>query len=228
MRRGDASHAVIERGIPLVGLAAEEAVELVEARTRRPAVGRAGGADLPRRRLVVLAEEGGAVTVQAQHLRERRDAVGALPRVARKPRGGFGDAAHVVHVVVAAGEQGRPRGRAERRGVELVVAQSLVGEAVGGRHAHRSAEGARHAEAHVVHEHDEHIRRARGRLDLEARRSLGIAGVEHRAVRVVRFRDGQHRPVEFHFTGLRPSLRRDGRRAQHETESDECGFGFHR
>ena len=84
VRRGDAGHAVIERGIPLVGLAAEEAVELVEARARRPAVGRPGDADLPRRGLVVLAEEGGAVTVQAQHLGERRDGVGPLPGIARK------------------------------------------------------------------------------------------------------------------------------------------------
>src|SRR5437762_1894639 len=53
----------VKTGRPLVGFAADEAVELVEARTRRPAVGRTGGADFPRRRLVVLAEEGGAKTI---------------------------------------------------------------------------------------------------------------------------------------------------------------------
>ena len=161
VRRRDPGHTVIDRRSPLVGLAAEETVELVEARARRPAVGRPGDADLPRRGLVVLAEEAGAVAVQAQHLRQRRDVVRPLSRVAREGRGRFGDAAHVVHVVVAAGEQGRPRRRADRGGVELVVAQPLAGEAFGRRHVHRPAEGAGHAEAHVVHEDDEHVGRAR-------------------------------------------------------------------
>ena len=160
---------------------------------------------------MVLAEEGGAITVQAQHLRERRDVVRPLPGVTRKRRGDFGDAAHVVHVVVAAGEQGRARGRAERGGVELVVAQSLAGEAVGIRHAHRPTEGARHAEAHVVHEDDEHVGRTRGSLDLEARRRLGVAGVEHRAVRVVRLSNRELRPVEFIVPGLRRNLRGEDR-----------------
>ena len=185
MRRGDSSHPVIDRGIPLVGLAAIEAVELVKARTCRPAIGRPGGADLPGRGLVVLAEEAGTVAVQAQHLRQRCDVVRSLSRVAREGSGRFGDAAHVVHVVVAAGEQCGPRRRTDRGGVELIVAQPVRGETLGGRHAHRSAESTGHAEAHVVHEDDEHVRRSCGRLDLEARRRCGIAGVEHCAVRVV-------------------------------------------
>ena len=146
----DRVHAVVEVRRPLVGLAAEEAVELVEPGPRRPAVGRTGGADLPGRRLVVLAEEAGAVAVEAQHLGERRHVVRALPRVARERRGRLGDPAHVVHVVVAAAEQRRPRRRADRRRVELVVAQPRLRQAVGGRHVDRPAERARHAEAHVV------------------------------------------------------------------------------
>ena len=72
VRRGDAGHAVIERGIPLVGLAAEEPVEFVEARARRPAVGRSGDADLPGCGLMVLAEERGACPDAAEYgIKER-------------------------------------------------------------------------------------------------------------------------------------------------------------
>ena len=155
VRGRDPGQAVVEARVPLVGLAADEAVELVEARAGRPAIGRPGGADLPRRRLVVLPEEARAVAVQPQHLRERRDLGRSRAGVAGKGRGDLGDAAHVVHVVVAAGEEGRPRGRAERRGVELVVAQAPARQLVRRRHAHGSAEGARHPEAHVVHQHDD-------------------------------------------------------------------------
>ncbi len=194
--RLDAGQAVVETGIPLVGLTAHEAVELVEARAAGPSVGRPGGADLPRRRLVVLAEEARAESVEPQHLRERRDTVGPGPGVTWERGSDLGDAPHVVHVVIAPREQGRPRWRTERGCVELVVAQAPAGQVVRCRHTHRPAKGARHAEAHVVDEHDEHVRRSRGSLDLEARRRGGVAGVEHRAARVVRLRNGEPCPVE--------------------------------
>ncbi len=142
-RRLDLVHAVIEQRRPLVGLAADEAIELVEAGAGRPAVGRAGGADLPGRGLVRFSERRRAVAVEPQHLRQRCHAVGALPGLPGKSGGGLGDRAHVVHVVVAAGEQRGSRRRAKRRGVELVVAQALVGEFFHRRHVNRSAEGAR-------------------------------------------------------------------------------------
>ena len=84
-------HAVVEKRRPLIGLTAHESVELVEPGPVRPTAGRAGGADLPGCRLVVLAEEARAVAVQAQHLGERRHAVRALTRVARKRGGRFRD-----------------------------------------------------------------------------------------------------------------------------------------
>ena len=75
VRRLDLDRAVEDQRRPLVGLAADEAVELVEAGVRRPAVERAGDADLPRRGLVVLAEGRRAVAVLAQDLGQRRDAL---------------------------------------------------------------------------------------------------------------------------------------------------------
>ena len=140
---------------------------------------------------MVLAEEGGAVAVEAQRLGERADVVGALAGVAGEGGGDLGDAAHVVHVVVAAGEQRGARGRAERGGVELVVAKAVGGEGFGGRHVDGAAEGARHAEAHVVDEDDDDVGRAFGRLDFEARRRRGVAGVEDGAVRIVGLGDGE-------------------------------------
>ena len=152
---------------------------------------------------MILAEEGGAVTVQAQHFRQRCDVVRTLPGVARKCRRDFSDPPHVIHVVVATGKQGRPRGRAKPRGVKLVESQPLTGKAVGRWHLHWPAESAWHAEAHIIDKDDEYIGCLGGGLDLEAWRGLGIAGIEHRAARVVRFCDGQHRPVDFDIAGLR-------------------------
>src|SRR5260370_38315317 len=106
---------------PLIGLAAEEAVELVEARAGRPAVGWAGRTHLPSGGLMRLAECRRAVAIQPQHLRQRRYAVGALPGLSRESGSGFGNRAHVVHVMIATAEQCGSRGRAERCGVELVV-----------------------------------------------------------------------------------------------------------
>ena len=213
----DRVHAVVEVRRPLVGLAAEEAVELVEPGPCRPAVGRARRADLPGRRLVVLAEEAGAVAVQPQHLGERRDVVRALPRVARKRGRCLGDATHVVHVVVTAAEQRRPRRRADRRRVELVVAQPRLGQAVGRRHVDRPPERARDAEAHVVDQHDQDVRRPVGRFHLEARRRRGLAGIELGLVRVVRLPDRQHRAVKCGGRGCRGRGRLGGRRLRPRT-----------
>ena len=225
----DRVHAVVEVRRPLVGLAAEEAVELVEPGPRRPAVGRSGGADLPGRGLVVLAEEARAVAVQPQHLGERRHVRRALPRVARKRRGRLGDPAHVVHVVVAAAQERRPRRRADRRRVELVVAQSARGEPLDGRHVDRPAEPAGHAEAHVVDEHDQHVGRALGRLHLEAGRRRGLPGIELRLARVVRLLQRQDGAIQ----SRGPSGRRGfwlgrGARRRKEQRDQQPGDSSHR
>ena len=204
--------AVVESRRPLVGLAADEAVELVEAGARRPAVGRPGDAGLPGRGLVALAVGGGAVAVEAQHLGERRHVVRALAGVARERGGRLGDAGHVVRVVIAAVQQRRARRRADRRVVEGVVAQPLLRQAIGGRHVHRPAESARDAEAHVVDQDEQHVGRALGRLHLEARRRRGVADVELRDRRIARLRDRQHGAVHRRRCRRRRRWRRGRRR----------------
>src|SRR5262245_52434713 len=67
--------------------------------------------------------------------------------------------------MVAPGDQGSPGRRAERRGVELVVAQAAAGDAVESGRLDRAAEGAAGAEADVVGEDQEDVGRALGRFD---------------------------------------------------------------
>ena len=63
-------------------------------------------------------------------------------------------------VVVAAGLERGAGGRAQGGGVEVVVTQAAAGEAVERGRGDRAAEGAGGAEAEVVDEDDDHIRRA--------------------------------------------------------------------
>src|SRR5947207_14141759 len=68
VRRFNPDGAVEDRGRPLVRLAADEAVELVEPGVCGPTVKGSGDGNFPRWRLVVRPEGRCAVTVQAQHL----------------------------------------------------------------------------------------------------------------------------------------------------------------
>ena len=76
--RLDGHRVAVERRGVLVGLAAEEPVEVLEpATTARPVVERPHRAGLPDRHLVALAELGRGVAVQLQRLRQRRARVRA-------------------------------------------------------------------------------------------------------------------------------------------------------
>ena len=87
-RRLDRRQALVERRLPLAGLAADEAVEVLEAAAAgRPGVERTHGRGLPDRHLVALAELGGRVPVQLQGERQRRLGVRAQRVVAGRRRG---------------------------------------------------------------------------------------------------------------------------------------------
>ena len=151
---------VVDGRRPLVGLAAHEAVELVEPLPVGPAGHRTGGRDLPHRCLVPLAVGRRAVAVQAQHRGDARDVVREHARGAGERRGDLGDLGLVAGVVVAARLQRLPRRRAERRRVELVVPQARAGELVEVRRRDDAAEGAGAAEPEVVDQDDHDVRRA--------------------------------------------------------------------
>ena len=199
-----------EAGLPLGGLAGEEPVEVVEAVAGGPVGEGAHRGRLVGRRVVPLAERGGLVAVVAEDLgdgggRLRHDAGVAVP-----VDGALGDGARADALVVAPGQESGARGRADRRGVEPVVPDPLVGEAAEGRRVDRAAEGVGGPEAHVVDQDDQDVRRVLGevvRLDapLHGRfleRPPGHAGRGRRRER----KDG---PVgRRRGGGLRGSLRR--------------------
>ena len=171
----DRHGAVVDgRGV-LVRLAADEAVEVLEATAARgPGVERAHRARLPHRHLVALAELRGRVAVQLQRLGERRRRVRADRAVARRRGRDLRDPAHADRVVVATGEKSLAGRRAQGRRVEAVVLQPVVGEPLGGRRRAGPAERARGAEAAVVDEDDEDVRSALGRAQRLDRGKLGV------------------------------------------------------
>ena len=188
--RLDRHGAVVERRRVLVRLAAEEAVEVLEAAAPgRPRVEGPHRARLPDGHLVALAELRGRVAVQLQRLGQRRRRLRPDRVVSGRGGGDLRDPAHADGVVIATGEQGLPRRRAERRRVEAVVPEPVRREPLEIRRLARPAEGARRPEAGVVEQHDQHVRRAfrrPQRLDRrEARvRALGVVGRDADKVRV--------------------------------------------
>ena len=157
--------------LPLAGVAADEAVEILEAHAVRPLIERPGLARLVEGRVVVLAEPRGRVAVVLQDradgaLLDRDDRV-----VAREAGRDFADHAEADRVMVAAGDERRARRRAERGRMEVRVAQAGLGDAIHGGRRDDAAEGARRAEALVVGHDQQHVGRALRRHD--ARRPPG-------------------------------------------------------
>ena len=162
-------------GIPLVVLAADEAVEVLEpAAAGRPGVERARRARLPDRHLVAFAELRRRVAIELEGERERRLGVGQHRAVARRRGRDLGDAAHADRVMVAAGEQRLPRRRAQGGRVEARVAQPALRELLEVRRLARAAERAGRAVADVVDEDHQHVGRALRRPHVPDRRELRV------------------------------------------------------
>jgi hypothetical protein len=187
LRRLNRRGALVDRRVVLVGLAAYEAVEVLEAATARgPGVERTDRAGLPHRHLVALAELCGRVAVEPQGLGKGRAGVGPHRAVARGRGGQLGDDAHPDGVVVAAGEQ-RGSGRCtQRRAVEAVVLQPGRGQTLRRWRMAGPAERAGRRETHVIEEHHQHVGGTRRRLQRHDRRKA-----RRRVLRVER-----ERPVE--------------------------------
>ena len=165
---GDADHLLVlgDQGVVLPGLTAQEAPEVVEPEPGRPAIERPREPLLVVRGQMPLPEPSRQIAVLLQDPREGRT-VARDGRVV--PREGAGELAHHAEadtVVVAPRQQRRPRRRAERRHVEAVVAQPVLREPRVVRCLDRTAERARIAEARVVDQDEEHVRRPLGRLDV--------------------------------------------------------------
>ncbi len=179
--RLDRDGAVVDRRRVLVRLAADEAVEVLEAAAAGgPGVEWAHRARFPHRHFVALPELRRRVAVQLERLGQRRRRLRPDRAVAGSGGRDLRDSAHADGVVIAAREQGLPRRGAERRRVEPVVLEPVCGQPFEGRSVARAAECARGAEARVVEQHDEDVRRALRRPERLDRRKVGvrILGVE--------------------------------------------------
>ncbi len=160
LRRLDLMVVEDQVGIVLVGVTAEEAVVAVEPAPQRPAVVRAGRADLFRGCQVPFADAERGIAVRQQHLGqepvlERDRTVGA--RVARRP---LGDARHAVGVVVSPVQHAGPRRRAQRRGVHVRVAKPVLRQPVQVGGVDRRAVATELPVAGVVQHDVEDVRRA--------------------------------------------------------------------
>ncbi len=173
----------VEDRVPVVHVAGVETVEVVEPKPVGPAVERARGAGLPSGGIVVLADPGGHVAVLAQDLADGAAAPGQDAGIAVVAGGGLGDPGERRRMVIAPGDQGRSRRTAERRGVEVVEPQPLGRQPGHGRRGNAAAESAELAEAGVVDEHQQDVRRAFGRLHRGGKlRRIGVGiGAAHLA-----------------------------------------------
>ncbi len=149
----------IELRRELVGLALQEAVVAVEPARQRPLVEWASDRRLFHRRQVPLADDEGRIAVRPQHLRDRAGALRHRAGAVRKAGVPVGEPAHADRVMVAPGQQRRPRRRAQRRGVEVRVAQAAGGQPIDVRRLDRGAVTAEMREAEIVEQHHQHIRR---------------------------------------------------------------------
>ena len=179
--RFDRFGAFVESRVVLIGLAADESVEVFETRTRRPLAEWSHRRNLPNRDLVALPELARRIAVEPQGLRDRRLVLRPHAGVARRRCRDLGDSAHPHGVVVTPGQHRLARRRAQRGGVKTVEPDTVCRQALGDRRITRPTECRGRAEADIIDQHDQHIGRALRRPQHRDRRVGGV-----RVLRVIR------------------------------------------
>ncbi len=174
--RIDLGGVLEEVGLPLVGITAHEAVEVLKAQAGGPLVEGPGLAGRESRRVVILAEPRRGVAVVQQDAADGGLVFGDNAVVAGEPGGLFGDDAEAGRVVVATGQQRGPGGRAQGGGVDVVVAQAVIGDTVHGRCGDHTAEGARNPEAGIVGDDEQDVGGLFGRHDAWCPPGLRVQG----------------------------------------------------
>ena len=160
-----------EVGLPLAGIAADKAIEVIETHTRRPLIERPSLACLEERRVVVLAEPGRRISIVPEDRTDGRLLDRDNGIIAGIARSDFADHAEADGVMIAAGDECRARRRAQRGRVEIRVAQAALGDAVHGGRRYDAAECARSAETLVIGHDQQNVGSALRRYD--ARRPPG-------------------------------------------------------
>ena len=167
--------ALIDPRVVLVGLPADEAVEVLESTAASgPRVERSHRTGLPDRHLMTFAELGSRVAVLPQCQRQRCTRVRPDRTVTGRRRGQFRHDSHPHRVMVATAQQRGPGRGAQRRRVESVVLQASRTQPFGGGRAARATERARRAEPHIIKQHHKHVRRASRRTQRGDRRERNL------------------------------------------------------
>ena len=184
--------------IPLAGLTAQKAPEIVKAPPVRPPAERARRALLPIGCQVPLAERGRAVPVHLQHLRKRRAVLRDERRISGEAAGKLADRAKTDGMVVAAGEQRRPGRRAQRRHMEPVVPDTLLSDPGHGGRGDRAAERTRLTKTRIIDQHQQHIRRPLRRRHMPDQAPVRPRTLQRpvRHTSELRVRDRQPGPVD--------------------------------
>ena len=159
-RLRDRSVVLGQVGIPLIRLAAEEAVVPLEPPAQRPAMERTSRRVVLRRGQVPLTDAERVVAVLQQHLRQHPVLEWHAAVIARVAGRELHDARHAVRVVVATGQDARPCRGTQRRRVHVRVAQPLRGHTIDIRRLDEPAEARQLTVPHVVEHEKENIRRA--------------------------------------------------------------------
>src|SRR5438552_5185396 len=195
VRRLDENGSVKNSGRPLIGLATDETVELIEAGMRRPPVEGARDRDFPWRRFVILAECSGAVAIQSQHFCKRRHALRADAGITWKRSREFHDRAGIVHVMIATRQQRSASWRTKRSSMKIVVTQARGRELLRCLHFAGSTKRARLSEADVVQQNNDDVWSSLGRFDLKTRRRLGVTSFQFCNRRRLRLGHRENTPI---------------------------------
>ena len=175
LRRPHHRRVAHQMGLVLRSLTGQEAVEILESQSRGPVLEWAGRRGVFRRGVVPLAPRARAVPEILEHFGHQRTAARDTSGVTVPVVGQLGDLPVADLMVIAPGEQRRPRRRTHRGGVEPVVAHPLRADPVHRRGTHLTAERRRQPWAGVIDQNDHNI----GRILMQPRRSdtLGIRGL---------------------------------------------------
>ncbi|MHC2402170.1 hypothetical protein ACVMGC_006714 [Bradyrhizobium barranii subsp. barranii] len=151
--------------LPLIGIAAHEAVKIFKAYAGRPLIERSGLARLVFRSIVVLAEPRGVVAIVPEDASNRGLVLGDDAVIARIAGRLFGNDTVASRMMIAAGDQCRTGRRTQRRRMEVGITQAVLRDPIERRGRDHSAERRRHAVAGIVGDDQKNVRRAFGRND---------------------------------------------------------------
>lgn len=124
------SHTVIDQWIPLIGFAANEAVELVETLLCGPAIKGPRNTCFPGRRFMPFSKRACTLSIQPQHLGQRCNGIGEYTGVSGKCSRRFHNGTGVASAMVSTCLDTHPRRRAERRRVKVVVGQPVFCQSI--------------------------------------------------------------------------------------------------